>query len=239
MRRLIPILLTLTVATATVAVAGEFEDALEIYRQGDYSTAMAKLQPLADTGDGRAEYAIGRMYHFGQGVDEDNDKAAYWFHRAADHGQIDAQYLLGVMYATGTGVENDDDQARRWFRVAAERGDPRAEFGLGSLMMRDAQPDATDLNEAVTWIRKAAEQGWPDAQYVLGGLFAQGRIVEQSCVKGTFWNALAAKQGHERAVDALDRCKDHMTDEQKAEAEKMIESFKPVAPDTPPDKVDD
>lgn len=221
------LLFLLAALAAAPALADDFDDALALYQAGDFEAARSRLDPLAEQGDPRAELAIGRIYHLGQGVEQSDEKALYWFQRAADAGLANAQYYLGVMYATGSGTDVDHAAAARWLLAAAEQGDPRAQFGLGSLYLRSDDVDG----DGVPWIEKAARAGFADAQYVLGSLYAAGEGgVEQNCVLGTAWNGLAAAQGHERALGALERCADHITPEQKAEAEKFIADFEPQLP---------
>ena len=47
---------------------------------------------------------IGHNFHLGQGMLEDDAKAAAWYKKAAEQGDADAQYRLGRMYEFGWGV---------------------------------------------------------------------------------------------------------------------------------------
>ena len=40
---------------------------------------------------------LGLMYHGGQGVPQDSQEAAKWFHKAAEQGAAKAQFSLGVV----------------------------------------------------------------------------------------------------------------------------------------------
>jgi len=53
------------------------------------------------------------MYHSGQGVPRDYEKAMQWFRKAADQGFAAAQYNLGFVYQVGLG---DNAEAVRWYK---------------------------------------------------------------------------------------------------------------------------
>ena len=44
------------------------------------------------------------MYHYGEGVPQDDAEAARWYRLATDQWQPEAQYELGLMYRDGEGV---------------------------------------------------------------------------------------------------------------------------------------
>ena len=62
------------------------------------------------------------MYHHGQGVDVNYEKAFEWWEKAAKQGEAEAQYNLGSMYENGHGVDQDDSMAMRWYAKAAAQG---------------------------------------------------------------------------------------------------------------------
>jgi len=80
---------------------------------------VAALRSLADNGDPKAQYALGSMYRYGQGVPLDYAVAVSWWRKAADRGEIDAQFALGNLYAGGTGVPPNRVQAYMWFDIVA------------------------------------------------------------------------------------------------------------------------
>ena len=56
----------------------------------------------------------------GDGVEENEREATYWWTKAAEQGHAPSQFNLGNNYYSGTGVEKDYAQAARWFRKAAQ-----------------------------------------------------------------------------------------------------------------------
>ena len=99
--------------------AGPFEDGLAAYDGKDYATALRLWRPLADQGHPGAQYNLGSMYDFGQGVPQDYAAAVGWYRKAAEQGHTYAQNNLGVMYHNGKGVPQDYVQAHKWYDLAA------------------------------------------------------------------------------------------------------------------------
>ena len=57
----------------------------------DYVTALRNLKPLAEEGNARAQYYLGRMYAFGNGVQKDSVRAYMW----ADLSEINGEKYKG------------------------------------------------------------------------------------------------------------------------------------------------
>ena len=62
-----------------------------------------------------------------------------------------------------------------------------------------------DDKEAVHWYQQAAESGYANAQYLLGGMYEEGRGVLRDLDRAIELYHLAAAQGWESAVHALQR----------------------------------
>ena len=116
--------LMVAVLTAT-ASAGPFEDAAAAYRQGDYTTTLRVIRPMARKGYAPAQFKLGLIYVKGNGVPQDYREALKWYRKAADQGNAAAQRELGVMFGEGLGVPQDYVEALKWFRRAAEQNDAR------------------------------------------------------------------------------------------------------------------
>ena len=113
------------------AVAGPYEDALAAWRRGDYATAYRLWGPIADQGAPDAQFYLGFMNEYGQGVPRNSVEAIKWYRKAADQHHAVAQFSLGIMYANGEGVPHSDSEAAQWYRLAADQGLAGAQFNLG------------------------------------------------------------------------------------------------------------
>ena len=108
-----------------------FNEGLTAEKQGDLKTEFSEWKPLAEQGNAFAQYYLGMMYEYGQGVEQDYGQALAWYWKAADQGNADAQSKLGLMYSKGRGVAQDYGQALAWHRKAAEQGNADAQYNLG------------------------------------------------------------------------------------------------------------
>ncbi|WP_051555149.1 tetratricopeptide repeat protein [Legionella fairfieldensis] len=63
----------------------------------NYRQAFIHLKPEAEKGQPDAQYAIGYMYYYGEGVIEDRKKAWFWINRAAAAGQPDAREAVKIL----------------------------------------------------------------------------------------------------------------------------------------------
>lgn len=110
------------IGLAAPAWADEFDDAFNAYSAGDFTGARTMLAGLAQAGDIRAQFLMGRMYSEGEGVLKDDAEGIKWYSLAAHSGDIVSQLALGTMYVNGRGVPRDFVQAYGWFTIVSENG---------------------------------------------------------------------------------------------------------------------
>jgi hypothetical protein len=147
----------LAVALRIVQPAMTTEAAEAAYQKGNYQQALRIARPLAEQGDARAQFVLGRILSRGRGAPLDETEAARWFRRAADQGSAAAQFSLGNMYDEGRGVPQDYAEAAKWYRAAAEQGDPQAEYNLG-LAYAKGEGVPQDNISAHAWFNIAASR---------------------------------------------------------------------------------
>ena len=112
---------TFVLVFPTSPSADSFDDGFQAYEAGDYKKALEIFKPLAEQGDTHAQFALGDMYGFGEGVPQDYAKAVKWYRQAAEQGHLKAQLNLGSMYGLGQGVPQDYIEAHKWYNLAASR----------------------------------------------------------------------------------------------------------------------
>jgi len=158
----------------------------------------AELIKQAESGDAKAQYALGLAYAAGQGVAKDDAEAVRWYRKAAEQGDAQAQNKLGNAYNKGEGVAKDETEAVRWYRKAVEQGYANAECNLG-MAYATGHGVAKDDAEAVRWFRKAADQGFAQAQTILGWAYGKGEGVPKDEAEAVRWLRKAAEQGFAQA----------------------------------------
>ena len=80
------------------------------FGQSDFEQTKAR----AEAGNAFAQASLGVMYHYGEGVPENDTEAVKWFRLAAEQGEAAAQFNLGSSYANGEGVPENDTEAVKW-----------------------------------------------------------------------------------------------------------------------------
>ncbi len=79
-----------------------------------------------------SQRSLAAQYICGDGVEQDDATAAYWYLKAAEQGDAQAQYLLGMSYA----VLAEWQKAVPLFTAAAEQQDWQAMVCLSALYAR-------------------------------------------------------------------------------------------------------
>ena len=72
-------------------------DGIRSFQVQNYRQAFVRLMPEAEKGQPDAQYAVGYMYYYGQGVVEDRTKAWHWISCAAKAGQADAISAVRIL----------------------------------------------------------------------------------------------------------------------------------------------
>lgn len=118
----------LVVTFSVFGHAAERDPGLEAYRVNDYQSALMIWTPLAEAGNAVAQFNIGYMHEFGEGVTSNHELAAKWYERAANQGDARAQHSLGNYYFTSGSYA----AATKWYKQSAEQGLAEAQADLGA-----------------------------------------------------------------------------------------------------------
>jgi uncharacterized protein len=144
-------------------LAADLQKGLAAYDIGDYETALAECQPLADAGNADAQFCIGRLYANGFGVPMDDAEALKWYGLAAAGGHAEARYNLAVMHANGWGVEMNEAEAARLYRLAADQGFVPAQTSLAYVLTHGRGIEENPV-EAYQWYEIAFKRGDVNAE---------------------------------------------------------------------------
>jgi TPR repeat protein len=150
----------------------------------------------------------------------------------AEQGDVLAQYNLGVLYRKGRGVAQDDVQARKWYEKAAGQGHAKAQYYLGTLYF-NGEGAPKDYKQALRWFRLAADQGEAIARTKIAIMYQEGQGVPHDLVQAYKWYSLAITSGDKPANLLRKTLADRMTPAQIAEAEKLVQEWKPKTPSAP------
>jgi Sel1 repeat len=118
------------------AAVGPYNDALGRLDERRVRDCLSTMGPIADQGALDAQFYLGFMKEYGQGVPRNSVEAFKWYRKAADQHRAVAPFNLGIMYANGEGVPHSSfmlSSPSRWNR--GESCSPRrklrmADFGV-------------------------------------------------------------------------------------------------------------
>ena len=131
-----------------------YKKGLEAIELGEHKEAVQYLQPLAEKGHPRAQFALGNIHGTHWGAMKNETKAVYWYQQAAKRNHAEAQYMLGMRYADGRGVSADPPKAIELYRKAAAQGLADAAFSLG-FVYEAGKGIEPDKDEAARWYEQA------------------------------------------------------------------------------------
>ncbi len=92
--RLLPLLLSLCLLAGCETPSMQLRSATKSYHLQNFNLALRDIMPLAKRGKPQAQYALGYMYFYAQGMSEDRAKAIRWMQKAADQNYYPAQQAL-------------------------------------------------------------------------------------------------------------------------------------------------
>ena len=129
MKILLPPTLLLTVLSASATM----EDVKQAFKNKNYKQAFELIQPYAEADDVVAQYNLAMMFAEGDGTNTDDEKAVYWYIKAARNGHMKAQNNLGLRYHDGKGVAVDEYKSLYWFIEASKQGHLPSVFNIASI----------------------------------------------------------------------------------------------------------
>jgi TPR repeat protein len=100
----------------------DLEYGCDLYEEGKLKEAFLAFQRAAKLGNPQAQVNLGNLYDAGEGVEQDQKLAAYWYKRAIKNGVPEAAYNLAVSYKQ----QGKTKWAQFWFKRASEMGDEDA-----------------------------------------------------------------------------------------------------------------
>lgn len=177
------------------------------YRDGEiakkdmnlYESYLNKAVANVGASDYRAMTKIGRMFKLHTEGTHDNQKALYWFEKAAKGGDPVGQLEFGRIVVLGGVNGYPPERAIAMFESAAAAGarDAMLELGRAYSAGRGVR---VDLREAAKYFVRAATKGHMEAMRQAGIIMIQGRGIQKDVVAGVKWLEQAVVAGNTMAL---------------------------------------
>lgn len=170
-------------------------------------TEMMSLEDKIEKGESGDKFAMAQLaqaYLNGDDeVEQDPEKAAYWYHKEAELEDSEGAFNLGLLYAKGFGVERDFTQAAEWMEKAVAWGDPDGAAPAALYRKLAENQEKADSGDAEAMAELAGgymslggslDQAGAGDDYRLSLEWAQ-RAVDAGCAAGYWPLALAYEHG--------------------------------------------
>ncbi|MGI6262558.1 MAG: tetratricopeptide repeat protein [Succiniclasticum sp.] len=161
------------------------------------------IRVRAAEGDFLAQYYLGIMYAYGEGVDPSYGEALAWFGKSAAQGFAAAQLAMGSFLRLVSEEKNDNWRKKRleWYQKAAEKGYAEAQLRLA----QEYRLHFHDMEQAGIWYEKAARQGHPGACEIMGNFWENGYLGQEDPAQALVWYRRAWLRGSPSACNAIAR----------------------------------
>ena len=167
---------------------------IEFWEKKDYEHAVECFKEGDKAGEYGCTANLGMCYYWGNGVEADLEKAAFYNEKAAKAGIPMAMYDTGLNYEFGYGVPQNIEKSLYWLKKAAEEKYADAFITLGDLYYCGEQVEK-DMEKAFSYYKGAEKLGLKLAKLFLAGFYANGIVVEKDAEK--------AKSLYQEAYDYL------------------------------------
>ena len=135
----------------------------EVYLESkNYDKAYSSFEAALQNGEAGGALYLGKMYYWGMGVEESDEKAFPYLKRASDEGIKQANVMLGGLYGFGYGTERNVELALKCLDDVAEDDTAYAYNIKGRIYLSEG-----NNAEGRKWLEKSAELGDEDAQEML------------------------------------------------------------------------
>lgn len=205
-----------------------------------------QLREKAEAREAQALYDLGSCFFYGYGITRDDEKALYYWQKAAEPGNACAMYAIGRYYDGGVGIPVDYEAAAEiaahgqallphglrngvkpnhqeamiWLEKAANLQHVGAQIDMGRRLkwLENYQQNPV----AFQWFERAALSGNRIAQYELGECYLDGKGEDKDIDKGLQLLLAAAEQEYADAQLSLGRYYQELAEIQHRKAHAMF-----------------
>jgi TPR repeat protein len=137
------------VLSLPVPARADYEAGKRAYESKVWVEAIKELRPLAEAGDDRAQFLLGKMYLDGNGVISSPVEAMRLYRQAAEKNNILAMLSIAGIYQGGIGYPKNAKLVNAWLGRAAQLGDQFAANLYAVSLFQGDVTQKTDLKPDV------------------------------------------------------------------------------------------
>ena len=213
-----------------VVAEGLFRAGNALYAVKNYTGARAPyLQAATGFNHAGAQYMVGLLYWFGNGLTANTTEGVRWYTLASEQGYDRAHTMLGLTYERGEGgLAADAGEAVRLYTLGAARGQMHGLNHLGTAHASGLSPLAVSLPLGLGFYERSARQGFSRAQYTAAVILYNGvGGVPRDYKVAYFWMLLSARGGDADATKNILTFQARCTGACRTETEALAKDFKP------------
>ncbi|MDO9068641.1 MAG: tetratricopeptide repeat protein [Deltaproteobacteria bacterium] len=164
---------------------------------------IARILHKAEEGDSAAQYRAATMYNEGKGTAINQEKACYWYLKAARQDVTMAQTRIGPRLVKGLGIKKDVEAGILWLEKAANKNDSLAQMVLSAIYLGELNSGLKNFEKAFYWMLKAAKNGIAPAQFEVYKMYIYGIGTDVNYNQGVYWLRKATEGGDFTAMEVL------------------------------------
>jgi len=173
-------ILTVLILISLSLSANNLKEAIALYDSKQYKKALPLLQKEVSKGSKEAIYHLGRMYHYGQGIEQNIEKAYSLYEKSALKGHATSQYMIGMHH-----FDNNTLEGVKWYEKAASNGILPAQYSLALNYYTGYRNLKPNYDKALKWAKiiepnkdyfkwKNMKSKLSNMQFIIGNIYLYG-----------------------------------------------------------------
>jgi len=178
---------------------------------------IKKMKKFARWRDPKAQLLVGTAYLYGDGIEQDIDKAVYWLYRAAYDNSNDTKYSLKAfhmmtkIYKEGIGVEVDLEKSEKYMTKLLDKQYGPVVYAKAIELLKLNKSD-----EGISLLKQASDNKYNPATYLLARIFQIGNYTQQNIETAALYyqkivtsNYKDSKKQLSSLIDQISQISDH------------------------------
>lgn len=204
MLRLTSLLVLAFILAVGMPVWADLAAAEKEYEKGNPIGAIVELRPLAEQGDDRAQFMLGKMYARGEGVAKDLAEAYYWCTKAAKTTRFESDRQDMNAYIKGfAGNMTPEQVSQAKARLEGKKPEKKPLTVKEQMDLIQMSMQAGNYTDGMRDLTALADKGEMPAIMKLAEMYRKGEGTEADFSEAMKWYKKAAEKGNGEADGAI------------------------------------